>query len=155
MKQSIFNSIIELTESSILIYNSYSDYFFVVKKEIKNILSDIQAVKNSFPKLYRRFIQARIYVGNSEDELYSLKERYEKIAYNDSNFFLMINPTLDCNFKCWYCYEKHIKNSEMNNTNLLKVKKLINNILSTNINSFTLSFFGGEPFLKYKQVVLP
>ncbi|MDY3268512.1 MAG: radical SAM protein [Phocaeicola sp.] len=155
MKQSIFNSIIDLTESSILIYNSYSDYFFVVKKEIKNILSDIQAVKNSFPKLYRRFIQARIYVGNSEDELYSLKERYEKIAYNDSNFFLMINPTLDCNFKCWYCYEKHIKNSEMNNTNLLKVKKLINNILSTNINSFTLSFFGGEPFLKYKQVVLP
>lgn len=43
----------------------------------------------------------------------------------------------------------------MNNANLLNVKKLINNILSTNINSFTLSFFGGEPFLKYKQVVLP
>ena len=50
---------------------------------------------------------------------------------------------------------RSIKTSEMDTTNLAKVKILINNILETNINYFTLSFFGGEPFLKYQQVVLP
>lgn len=155
MKQSIFNSIINLTESSILIYNSYSDSFFIVKKELQALFHDIQKVKSKFPKLYRCFVKAGIYINNNIDELYNLKETYKKIAYNDSNFFLMINPTLDCNFKCWYCYENHIKTSEMDTTNLAKVKILINNILETNINYFTLSFFGGEPFLKYQQVVLP
>lgn len=110
MKQSIFNSIIDLTESSTLIYNSYSDSFFIVKKEFKKLISDIQTVKHRFPHLYRRFVRTEIYVGNNVDELHNLKERYKKIANNDSNFFLMINPTLDCNFKCWYCYENHIKN---------------------------------------------
>lgn len=155
MKQSIFNSVIELTESSVLIYNSYSDSFFVVKKELKTIFFDVQRVKNSFPKLYRYFVRAGVYVSNNTDELYNLKERYKRIAYNESNFFLMINPTLDCNFNCWYCYENHMEKSEMDKTNLAKVEKLINNILDTNISSFTLSFFGGEPFLKYQQVVLP
>ena len=155
MKQSIFNSIIDLTESSTLIYNSYSDSFFIVKKEFKKLISDIQTVKHRFPHLYRRFVRTEIYVGNNVDELHNLKERYKKIANNDSNFFLMINPTLDCNFKCWYCYENHIKKSEMDKINLAKVKDLINNILETKINTFTLSFFGGEPFLKYNQIVLP
>lgn len=43
----------------------------------------------------------------------------------------------------------------MDKINLAKVKDLINNILETKINTFTLSFFGGEPFLKYNQIVLP
>ena len=140
MKQCIFNSIIDLTESSTLIYNSYSDSFFIVKKEFKKLISDIQTVKHRFPHLYRRFVRTEIYVGNNVDELHNLKERYKKIANNDSNFFLMINPTLDCNFKCWYCYENHIKKSEMDKINLAKVKDLINNILETKINTFTLSF---------------
>ena len=36
-----------------------------------------------------------------------------------------------------------------------RTKLLIYNIISQNIKTFTLSFFGGEPLLAYRQRVLP
>lgn len=155
MKQSIFNSIIDLTESSFLVYNSYSDSFFLIKNELKGIFCNIEEVKRKYPLLYRRFVKAGVYVPNNVDEFQNLLDRYKTIANNDSSFFLMINPTLDCNFRCWYCYEHHMEKSEMNKENYNKVKIFIDRILATGIKSFTLSFFGGEPMLKYRQIVLP
>lgn len=33
------------------------------------------------------------------------------VVFRDSNYRLTINPTLNCNFSCWYCYESHNKKS--------------------------------------------
>ena len=68
-----------------------------------------------------------------------------------SHYKLIINPTMNCNFKCWYCYETHIKDSKMDNNIIEKVSKLISNILDINeLRSFELSFWR-RTFLYYKK----
>lgn len=155
MKPSIFNSLINLTENSELIYNSFSDSFFVVRKTMINLFTDPQKIKDIYPKLYKEFVKTGIYVNKDIDEMYRLRDLYKTIATNKKSFFLMINPTLGCNFRCWYCYESHLDKSEMSPKTLIVVKRFISKVLDSSIESFTLSFFGGEPFLKYKTIVLP
>ncbi|GAL77299.1 arylsulfatase regulator [Algibacter lectus] len=76
---------------------------------------------------------------------------------NDELFSLMVLPTMNCNFKCWYCYESHIKGSKMQEPALNKIKLLLNNKFNTmqNMKNFHLSYFGGEPLLYFDDVVLP
>src|SRR5690625_7616648 len=64
---------------------------------------------------------------------------------------------MNCNFKCWYCYESHIEGSKMNNSNIGKICKLIDNILLNNkkLKTFDLSFFGGEPLMYYSKTSVP
>lgn len=69
-------------------------------------------------------------------------------------FKLTINPTLNCNFRCWYCYESHKASSDMTDITLEKVKKTIDYI-SQRYDSIDLAFFGGEPFLKFDSIVKP
>ncbi len=78
---------------------------------------------------------------------------YDKI--NDkSNFRLTINPTLKCNFNCWYCYENHTGNSRMSEDILERTKKAISWVL-TEYPFLDLMFFGGEPLLEFERIVKP
>ena len=67
-----------------------------------------------------------------------------------------INPTLDCNFCCWYCYENHIANSVMTPAIFNRVIKLIEKIIHVeSIENFELGFFGGEPMLCFGNIIKP
>lgn len=73
-----------------------------------------------------------------------------------SSFFLTIYPTIDCNLRCWYCYESHENNACMDNDTVLKVRKLIRNVICRKkIKNLFLSFFGGEPLLRFEEIVKP
>lgn len=82
MKPSIFNSLINLTENSELIYNSFSDSFFVVRKTMINLFTDPQKIKDIYPKLYKEFVKTGIYVNKDIDEMYRLRDLYKTIATN-------------------------------------------------------------------------
>lgn len=66
----------------------------------------------------------------------------------------MINPTLQCNCRCWYCIEKHVAGS-INDMTISRIKSLVVKILSSDIKSLTISFFGGEPFLQFDNFLKP
>ena len=73
---------------------------------------------------------------------------------DNSIFRLIVNPTLNCNFRCWYCYETHKAESNMSDQTVSHIKKTIKRLM-IQYDKFELSFFGGEPLLKYHDVVLP
>ena len=77
---------------------------------------------------------------------------YTRNVQNDTSAaHLIINPTINCNFSCWYCYEQHTK-SKMDEETINRVKRLIYRIM-TEKRPLQFSFFGGEPLLYYKQVM--
>lgn len=75
------------------------------------------------------------------------------LNYGSKTYRLTINPTLNCNFNCWYCYEAHTKkviSKEAMHTIINYVKNLVNR---ENIKLLYLDWFGGEPLLCYNSAM--
>lgn len=120
---------------------------------MRKFMSDKQLQQEN-PELTERLIKTRFLINSMKEESAILLEKHSQ--KNDENIWhLIINPTQDCNFRCWYCYEKHPK-GRMNDTTINNIKKLIDNILRNgNLKHFDLSWFGGEPLMYFEEVVYP
>ncbi|QXU40617.1 radical SAM/SPASM domain-containing protein [Pedobacter sp. D749] len=161
MKYSQFNSVISY-QNNFLLYNSFTNSYLVIQPFLKDLLeasryhNEIDDLANVHPLFYNDLIKNGFFVENSEDEVQKVRSKVEVIDNTDQEYTLTINPTMNCNFKCWYCYETHIKKSNMEEANVAKTKALISNILSAeNLKLFKLQFFGGEPLLNYQDAVKP
>jgi len=154
MKYSQYNTIIALTESVSALYNAISDKFVIIKNAIisdVNLPVDILCKQNKI--LYEELIQANAIIKDHTDEYEYLKNLSKKNESNQKDFSLMINPTLDCNLKCWYCYENHIKGSKISPAVASNIKKIIAKTFLCNrdLEVFYLYFFGGEPLIGFSK----
>ena len=154
MKYSIYNSTINLSEHTILLFNSFTDSFFILNRIVEEEVKDPILIKNRNLKLYRKFVCKGIYVNEQTNEFERLKQYAYNSLWDEKSFFLIVNPTMNCNLQCWYCYEQHL-NSCMSQEIYNRVILLIKNIIKKDISTFTLGFFGGEPFMEYNKIVLP
>ena len=154
MKFSQFNSIISLSENLLLIYNSFSENYLILSKKYLP-LTDIESIKKKHPEVYNKLVESKCVIDNDIDEVDLIKKIQISVDNNNKDFILTINPTLDCNFKCWYCYESHVKKSKTEPETLIKIKYLIYKIITTQkgIEHLQLNFFGGEPLLQYETVL--
>lgn len=150
MKYSIFNNRIPLSEKTDIVFNALSEQSIIIHKN-----ATIPLVSNPENESILESIRAKgIICNDKEDEMMKAKATFLDSAEDDSDFRLTINPTLQCNFRCWYCYEQHNANSVMTENMIEAVKSLIDEILNK-YNSIELAFFGGEPFLEFDLIVLP
>lgn len=99
------------------------------------------------------FLANGMIVDDEVDEYSALREKWFAAAQSD-NFMLIINPTLQCNFRCWYCYENHEGHTTMNDDTLQRVLKAIDRLIYSHTN-VSIGFFGGEPLLRYDTIVKP
>ena len=73
----------------------------------------------------------------------------------DNKYHLVINPTLNCNFSCWYCYESHNK-SIMEKSTMQAIIKFIEYIVKDlHIKYLHIEWFGGEPLLCFENRMKP
>lgn len=99
-------------------------------------------------------MEAGMVLNKDIDEIKTIKNRIKTECDKQSSYHLHINPTLDCNFRCWYCYEKHEKGSKMDQAIIDSIELHIFKVLeNNNFHSFQLSFFGGEPLLYFFDTV--
>lgn len=152
MKFSNYNSHIKLSEKTSLIYNSLSNKYSLLSNKVD--ISDINLIEQHNPKLWKTLIEGGYIIDSTVDELKKVKELRDKVDLSKYFFYLIVNPTLSCNFNCWYCYETHLKNSYMDTKTLNSAMKLISQA-TEKVPTFTLGFFGGEPLLYFKKIVKP
>ena len=138
-----------------IIFNALSGALFEVPVELyeevkKSSDENIPNLKEHTKENFDLLKKGRFIKNKNLDEYNLLKFRYNKGVFSNV-YNLIINPTLECNFNCWYCYEKHTKGkiSDKVKNNVLKfVDKLIENKIS----GIDLSWFGGEPLLCFDEV---
>ncbi|MDE6558602.1 MAG: radical SAM protein, partial [Muribaculaceae bacterium] len=152
MKNSQYNTIYDFPNGRSVIYNAFTDTF-IVFPTTQIIRRDPLNPENKV--LMQQLVDNGMLIDEDYDEVQALKDKIRKIDNNDSHFHLHVNPTLSCNFRCWYCYENH-RSSYMQAEMVENVKKLIaNKIKEDKVRTFQLSFFGGEPMLYFDKVARP
>lgn len=118
---------------------------------------DFDELKEVYPEYYNFLVEKGFLIEEGINQFEQLKELSLKVDNNETSYQLIINPTMNCNFKCWYCYETHIKDSKMNSETKDKVISFVKKTIQENpqIKDFYISWFGGEPLLYFDKVIRP
>ena len=118
--------------------------------------TDIDRVKEVSQSLYDGLKDAGMIVPDDYNEAAELIEIFKQQESDPSYFGIIVNPTLDCNLRCWYCYETHTHGSMMDIGTINAVKRLIDyKLQATGLKHLSVSFFGGEPLIGWQKVVMP
>ena len=139
-------------------YNSLTSAFFRLSQELGRKLEDSLAspeqLSAELPKLFDKLVDNGFLVSDDCDELELIRKKNEKSVHS-KNYFLIIMPTLNCNYKCWYCIQSHVPSS-MSVETMERLKRHLDYMIDEQkITSLTIDWFGGEPFMYYKKVVEP
>lgn len=111
---------------------------------------NLEQIKQIYPQVYERLEKGKFLVSEDADEFVEIQAQRKRDFEDTSMYQLIINPTLDCNLSCWYCYENKIPKSVMSEETIEAVAKNIESHYKEQpFSTLKLSFFGGEPFLRF------
>jgi uncharacterized protein len=140
-----------------IIFNSLNKKIFAINKnKYKKIIdhkNNLKLLKENEPALFGLFYKLGNIIDNTNKELDSIVIKNREKIYDNSTYRLTINPTLDCNFSCWYCYEEH-DSKRMRKKSIKIIESFVLNIVSQKgVKIFNLDWFGGEPLLYFRELV--
>jgi len=152
MKQSRFNLFFENDEKIKIAFNSMScalaevdDKFFNILNNLKHMKFD--ALNHEEAELVQEMKDGRFIIDDEFDEVKNLEFSFNSAKFKEKNLSITIAPTLQCNFKCIYCYEnpKHGKmDIKIQDMIIEKIKKSAEQ--KKNIDT---CWYGGEPLLAF------
>jgi uncharacterized protein len=160
MKYSQFNTVLPI-EGNYAHFNALHQKVIFIEAKLEILLqtaiaNGVDSLKTVHPGFYDYLIEQQFIVDDLADEVGEVRRLVEEIDGDRSSFFLMINPNMTCNFKCYYCYETHVGKSRISSSVTEKIKKFISKTVDEGqIKNFPLSFFGGEPLLYFRKDVAP
>ncbi len=139
--------------------NLYSKQLFAIDQQKYDLLlsnkSDLNKLQIDEPVLFNTMYKLGIIEDAETDIPTILLMKNREQVFAKSSYRLFINPTLNCNFSCWYCCQTHSK-KKMSKEVLENTKKHINHIVeNTKTTQLHIDWFGGEPLLCYETVIKP
>ena len=156
MKISLYNNILKTGDNISLVYNALSDKYVATTKPI-NLAEHTRPELICNETLRSELQNIGFWVNDDVNEPEQVRELIRKHDHSLDAYHLHINPTVDCNFRCWYCYEDHTSGSRMKAETVQAIQKLIEKKIkdTPELSVIHLSFFGGEPLMGYENVVKP
>lgn len=156
MKISQYNVITHRNNNSYW-YNTLSKKFFRLPSPISEKVEDMIAADDlaALPALvHNKLLEGGFIIEDDTNEIEEIRRRHrERVEHKD--YFLIILPTLNCNYHCWYCIQNHVE-SRMSEDTKARLKAHIDHMVDKeHITSLAIDWFGGEPFLYFDDVVVP
>lgn len=131
-------------EGKVIIYNTANSGTARIDKELFEKIQS-SGIENLSDKEYDFLSQAGFIVPDDYDE--KIIRNIEKNIIN-SGVHLTFITTEDCNFRCPYCYENHKKDA----ISIDVYDRILIFLQKTNKDFLSVSWFGGEPTLKMKEI---
>lgn len=141
-------------------YNAMSGCYFRLSSGLSRkveyvLLNQIAQIPSLLPEAMIEKLTTNGFILPKEvNELDLLRQKHQD-AVHRKNYFLVILPTLNCNYRCWYCIQKHVPSVMKDDTKAAIMRHLDYMIDVKGIESLHLDWFGGEPFMFYQQVIVP
>lgn len=158
IKKSNYN--IRIPAGNIVVYyNSFSDQFIAMSPSVDNYFcaQDWKIILETrhLPH-FTKLKELGFIIDANRDELSEIRFQNKQEAFNSRDQLMMVYPTQDCNLKCWYCYESHVPDSFMTQKVQDRIVRQIEKRIEQNaFDSLRLSFFGGEPMLRFSTIAYP
>lgn len=145
----------KLQDNAYLLTNFTNKTHIIVSEEVFSVFNgdSINKLKNLYPDVFKRLKDSRYIIDDSVDEFRELRRKIQFDVSDSQLYHLVINPTLDCNLSCWYCYENRVPNSSISDAVVNGICKHISLKFNEEPFSFLkISFFGGEPLMKFSAI---
>lgn len=126
-----------------------------VDRELYETLHDNGPLNNIPQELLISLEKSNFICDDNLDETMIFISKNRVTRFSNEHIRVTIMPTLNCNFRCWYCYEEHFHSQmspEIRNASIKFCKKLIDKY---NPKLFSLDWFGGEPLLYFDEIMYP
>ncbi|MBE3650456.1 radical SAM/SPASM domain-containing protein [Paenibacillus polymyxa] len=159
MQISFYNEYLNLEQDGreiYLIYNSLSNGFGEIQKELYNafITNDVSYLAKC--EEIDHLIRGQFVYQEPINELEQMEQRFTAIRNQEDRLSLTILPTFNCNFRCYYCYEKLTEKSG-NRAFTDKIQKDIllyvqQSMEASHLKHVSVNWTGGEPLLEFKKV---
>ncbi len=158
MKKSRYNYISAISDSCSLIYNTASDKIVLLSNELVSLFTNdnqsCDLIRKIHPAFFQELVLGEMLVPDDVNEYENIVNHLLLEQEQSNPIHITINPTLDCNFRCWYCYEEHLQGSCMTIDMLDAIQRLLLKIIQQDSQRrIVISFFGGEPLLYYTKIV--
>ena len=156
LKESYYN-IYSTVNGKNLCYNTYRDCSMIMTIGTYDALKRGQLSEIEKDCLQEMIDKGFIVDDVKINEFALLEEEYAHVASEqDDTFVITLLPTLDCNLRCWYCFEAHIKGSRYDSKTTDNIIKYVSIILGKdNIKYVRVELFGGEPLLYFEEELYP
>lgn len=157
LKNSRYNYFVP-REKYVICYNTLYDAMLAISQAAYQCYqsSDFEIFEIKYPSIFSAFVSNNFIIENQVDEISMIRYLNKKSTFFDRDFQLTIIPSLDCNLRCWYCYENHITDSKMSvDVQKRVIKHVENKIQAGEITNMLVEFFGGEPLLFFDEVSYP
>ncbi|WP_081904289.1 radical SAM/SPASM domain-containing protein [Brevibacillus thermoruber] len=130
------------------LYNSHTGAFAKLSSEYRESIRGIN--ERRFDEIPKKHIEdlksGGFVVDESKDELGYYEYLSNVSRYGNNSFGLTIATTLQCNFRCPYCYEEHV-DEYLEGEKEVNLLKFIEKNLE-NKRHLSITWYGGEPLLK-------
>lgn len=153
MKVSRYNLYAPMS-NKVVCFNTITQSFAAITNQAYIMLENNQL--SSLPSnVYGELIECGFIINDDINEYQLLVDEYNDPKLNQV-YYLTIMPSLDCNVRCWYCFEKHKKGSRLEFKTQEAIFSLVKDVLEDdNIKQISVELFGGEPLLYFDEDVYP
>lgn len=158
MKTSFYNIYVKNKQKNTICFNTLLDSFCILSNTDMELLkTDLEKFAVCSPKVYHALVDMGFLVDDEKDEFADLCKEYNEAVNTENSYYLTLLPSLDCNLRCWYCFEKHIKNSHL----LAEISEAIFNLVkrlfeeNSRLSNLNIELFGGEPLLYFEEELYP
>lgn len=136
-----------------VLFCSRSGESFVVNKELKTNLLEERFDLIPDP-IIEKLIASKGIVLKEENELFEIREENKKaIRQNDdSELYIVIQPSANCQLGCYYCGQNHTKNYLTEEYSRAIVERIRGKLMAGNYKSLFIGWFGGEPLMGLPQL---
>lgn len=142
------------------LFNIFTDKTLALQPELARLIADnrehIDTIREIHPQLYEVLQNEGYMVPSDKNEVEEVLKCWKEEDCNPEFLSIIVLPTLDCNLRCWYCYEEHNAGTVMKEDVLDRIRKLIDvRTSSPELKRLNISFFGGEPLMGFNKIVFP
>lgn len=136
-------------EDSFVLYNTHNRAMTVLSREEKAVYDALDSVveDDAGYGFAQELAQAGFVLEDPESEAEYLFYQFNKYKFNDRVLELLVLPTMECNFKCAYCFE-HNRTGVMS----IEVQRALVDFVEDQyenrpFKTLKVSWYGGEPLL--------